>query len=97
MQAPPEPLKPLFEPFLAEVKDRLESLETMPFFATKLTLWRQVLKGSGLLAEGNIAQTRHFAEHTLLVVAARMIVAAAQGDASADRLLEAVGDGFCAC
>lgn len=96
MQAPPEPLKPLFEPFLTEVKGCLESLEMMPFFATKLTLWRQVLKGSGLLAEGHIAQTRHFAEHTLLVVAARMIVAAAQGDASADRLLDAVGDGFCA-
>ena len=94
--APPEPLKPLFEPYLTEVKDCLESIETRPFFATKLTLWRQVLRGSGLISEGPLAHTRHFAEHTLLAAAARMIVAAAQGDDSVEQLLEAIADGFCA-
>lgn len=94
--APPSPLRTLFDPFLAELRVLLPTVETEPFYETKFGLWRRTLQGSGLVGPGAIGQAHNFAEHTMLVVAARMIVLAAQDDSTIDELPEAVADGFCA-
>ena len=94
--APPSPLRTLFDPFLAELRALLPTVETEPFYETKFGLWRRTLQGSGLVGPGAIGQAHNFAEHTMLVVAARMIVLAAQDDSTIDELPEAVADGFCA-
>ncbi len=93
---PPEPLRPLFLPYLAELKAMLVNVESKPFFRTKLNLWRRTLRGSGLVGQGPVGQAHNFAEHTVLVVAARLIVLSTQTDSTLDDLPESVGDGFCA-
>ncbi|WP_419551420.1 hypothetical protein [Candidatus Poriferisodalis sp.] len=94
--APPSPLRKLFDPFLAELRVLLPTVETEPFYETKFGLWRRTLQGSGLVGPGAIGQAHNFAEHTMLVVAARMIVLAAQDGSAIDELPKAVADGFCA-
>lgn len=94
--APPSPLRTLFDPFLAELRVLLPAVETEPFYETKFGLWRRTLQGSGLVGPGAIGQAHNFAEHTMLVVAARMIVLAAQDGSTIDELPKAVEDGFCA-
>jgi len=94
--APPSPLRTLFDPFLAELRVLLPTVETEPFYETKFGLWRRTLQGSGLVGPGAIGQAHNFAEHTMLVVAARMIVLAAQDGSAIDELPKAVADGFCA-
>ncbi len=74
----------------------LPTVETESFYETKFGLWRRTLQGSGLVGQGAIGQAHNFAEHTMLVVAARMIVLAAQDGSTVDDLPQAVADGFCA-
>ena len=94
--APPSPLRPLFDPFLTELRTLLPEVETEPFYETKFGLWRRTLQGSGLVGPGSIGQAHNFAEHTILVVAARMIVLAAEENSTLADLPEAISDGFCA-
>ena len=54
------------------------------------------LRVGGLVGPGAVGQAHNFAEHTILVVAARMIVLAARDGSCVDELPEAVADGFCA-
>lgn len=94
--SPPAPLRTLFDPYLTELRELLPMVETEPFYETKFGLWRRTLQGSGLVGPGAIGQAHNFAEHTMLVVAARMIVLAAQDGSTIDELPAAVADGFCA-
>ncbi len=95
--SPPSPLRKLFDPYLSELRKMLPTVETQPFFETKFGLWRRTLEGSGLVGPGTFGQFNNFAEHTILVVAARMIVLAAQDGVDTADLPAAVGeDGFCA-
>ena len=94
--SPPSPLRTLFDPYLTELRELLPRVETEPFYETKFGLWRRTLQGSGLVGPGAIGQAHNFAEHTMLVVAARMIVLAAQDGSTIDELPKAVADGFCA-
>lgn len=94
--SPPAPLRTLFDPYLTELRELLPTVETEPFYETKFGLWQRTLQGSGLVGPGAIGQAHNFAEHTMLVVAARMIVLAAQDGSTIDELPGAVADGFCA-
>lgn len=93
---PPEPLRPLFLPYLVKLKNMLVDVETESFSRAKLNLWRRTMRGSGLVGPGPVRQAHNFAEHTLLVVAARLIVLSTQTDSTLEDLPESVGDGFCA-
>ena len=92
----PPPLRELFDPYLAELRELIPQVETTSTYATKFKLWWRTLQGSGLVQPGAVGQAHNFAEHTMLVIAARMIVMAAQEDSNFDDLPAAVADGFCA-
>ncbi len=92
----PPPLRELFDPYLAELRELIPQVETTSTYATKFKLWWRTLQGSGLVQPGAVGQAHNFAEHTMLVIAARMIVMAAQEGSNFDDLPAAVADGFCA-
>ena len=94
--SPPAPLRTLFDPYLIELRELLPAVKTDPFHETNFGSWRRTLQGSGLVGPGAIGQAHNFAEHTMLVVAARMIVLAAQDGSTIEELPAAVADGFCA-
>ncbi len=94
--APPDPLLPLFRGPLDRLQEIQQEVEGQPFYDTKFAMWRDILQGSGLISDSPLRMASNFAQHTILVIASRIIVAATKnGTFSKQSVLLTLEEGFC--
>ncbi len=92
---PPENLgELLFDPLTKKITDIQRKMEQKKEFKTKLILWENVLKGSGITPPGTLKKYEVFGLHSLLVITSRLLIGILNNENDVENLLTTSGDGF---